>query len=105
MPTLIMGTDHVVTLSDLANSLSDAPIVDAQVTLTLTHADNSPVGGVVWPQTAVHDAAAPGTYRAALPAGAQLTANQRVYAVLEASTQDGLKRTWRIPLRPESISA
>ena len=91
--TLYVGSNNVLELRSLTNSVTGVEVNDATVTAVITDLSDVQLPGQVWPLAMV-STGADGTYQGTLEAGIEIKNGKQYKGTVTAVGQDGLERTW-----------
>ena len=94
MLTLYVGNSTVLELVDLIEAITGEVQTTAAVTVTLKGASGTPVAGVAWPVAMTHVQGTPGTYRALLDPGIEVTSGEIYTAEVDVSVA-GIVGNWK----------
>ncbi len=86
---VFINNDNVVEVV-VQNSVTEAYVNDATVTLTVLDSDEAEVAGQVWPTSVDYVPASDGIYRAILGAGVELIQADKYTAVVDIGTVEGV---------------
>lgn len=95
---LYIENDNVLELVGLQDSVTDAYVNSASVSVTLIDQAGTTVSGETWPLSLSYVAASNGTYRATLRDTLVLSSQRQVTAKIVADDGVDRKATWEIPL-------
>jgi len=94
MALLYITNDNVIELDGLQNTVTEAYINDATVTVTITDKDGTEVVGETWPLAMPYVRGSDGTYRANLADTLTLTNGARYAATVTADAGANGLATW-----------
>lgn len=92
--SIIVGSDNVVVIDGLRNTVTDAYVNDAAVSLTLKDNVGNDIGGIAWPVVGTYETASNGKYQIPIDKAAVLTVGQILEAIVTA-VSGGSTRIWR----------
>lgn len=95
---IYIGNTTVIEVQDLTNSVTDAVITNATVTVTLTDSGGTQVAGQTWPLTLTHIAA--GTYRATIENDISLVISRSYTATIDATVAGVGAAHWETAVFP-----
>ncbi len=83
---LYRNNDHLIRLTGLQDSITDAYVNDATVTVTIKDLDGNEVAGISWPVTMDYEATSDGDYRATLDKAIVLAIGKRYTAEITVAS-------------------